>query len=158
MQSLLWERVGANVNVQAGAASYACASTSEKCTYEARYSGDKLYWFVLAPTRCSRLHRSHTRIRSRSQIFEERLALSCATLGVVPSLGKLCKYENTHREYNQWLFFRLQKIGGIEPESWGAGLMMNMTSSMLTSVTESGWQEIGLSQHGAAFYSSLFRR
>ena len=55
-------------------------------------------------------------------------------------------------------FFPSAKIGGIEPVSWGAGLMTNMTSSMLTSVTESGWQEIGLSQPGAAFYSSLFRR
>ena len=35
-------------------------------------------------------------------------------------------------------FFPFAKIGGIEPESWGAGLMMNMTSSMLTSVIESG--------------------
>ena len=87
--------------MRTGAASCACASTSEKSVYETRYSGDKMYSFVLAPMRCPRLHHSHTRIRSRSQIFEERLGLSCATFGVVPSLGKLCKYENTHREYNQ---------------------------------------------------------
>ena len=48
-QSLLWERVGANANVLAGAASCACASTSEKSISEAQHSGDKVYSFVLAP-------------------------------------------------------------------------------------------------------------
>jgi len=76
VQSLLCERVEANVNLRAGAASCACASSGEKSIYEARYSGDELYSFVLVPTRCSRLHHSHARISSRSQIFKERLALS----------------------------------------------------------------------------------
>ena len=41
--------MGANANVLAGAASCACASTSEKSISEAQHSGDKVYSFALAP-------------------------------------------------------------------------------------------------------------
>ena len=41
--------MGAKANVRAGAASCACASTSEKSISEAQHFGDKVYSFVLAP-------------------------------------------------------------------------------------------------------------